>query len=523
MLQIQNPYMRCIKDAHGSLRFRLAHRFVPSMVACLLLPFSAATAAPATPDADNTVHAAIRADIDAEIAAGRLTGVSLALVRQGKIVWEEGFGWADREAGRKATSHTPFSLASTTKPFTTTALMTLVQAGRLDLDRPANDYLGPDKIVDVRGPAQAATLRRLASHSSGLPTFFAMYPEGGSARQPSIAELIRDYGHLVAPVGERYEYSNLALGILADIVARQSRQEYGRYLQAHVFTPLAMKDSFFDTDLSRRQDMAVRYGDTGKPLPFYLTATPGSGEVYASAHDMARFAMLHLKDDLGAQAKILTDAQFDELHRPQTQIALRFAYALGWQVWQPPGETDVLYHGGGQSGVATEFVLVPAADVAVVVLSNRRGDRAFFESLRDRLLHSVIPDWHGIPAQADAPLQPLAPSAAYAGTWRGTLLAQGRRVPATLAITPQGQGKFSLRSDAAQAITDLGLVDGLISGDVKGQVGSVDTLREGVDRLSLNLKLRGQRIDGEVIAWRKASDNMTVLPYWILLEKEPAR
>ncbi|HTE54833.1 MAG TPA: serine hydrolase domain-containing protein [Kofleriaceae bacterium] len=493
-------------------------------VAACAAPASTPTPTP-TPTADSArraedVRASIRADIEAEIAAGRLTGVAVALVHRGRIVWEEGFGWADREAGRRATSHTPFSLASTTKPITTTAMMTLVRAGTLDLDRPANAYLGPDRIVDDRGPAREVTLRRLASHSSGLPTFFAMYPEGSAARQPPVAALIRDYGHLVAPVGERYEYSNLAFAILAEVVARASGQEFGRALQARVLSPLGMEDSFFDTDLSRRREMAARYGDAGNRLPFYLTATPGSGEVFASAHDMARFAMFHLGDDLGPRAAILTAAERAELHRPHTRVTEREAYALGWQVLRGPGEAAALYHGGGQSGVSTEFLLVPSADAAVVVLSNRRG-RPFLESIRDRLLRSVVPGWRGLPAPPSPAPQPLQPAASYTGTWRGTLLAQGRPVPAVLVITGSGQGTLSVGGRPPQPITDLGLVDGRISGDTRGEIGSLDTRRESLTQLSLDLALRPGRIDGDVVAWRKTSDGMTVLPHRAVLERAP--
>ena len=80
----------------------------------------------------------VRNKILEEIARGAATGVAVAVVHNGKIVWEEGFGWANREAGVKATSRTPFNLASLTKPFTTTTLMTLVAQGKLTLDDPAN-------------------------------------------------------------------------------------------------------------------------------------------------------------------------------------------------------------------------------------------------------------------------------------------------------------------------------------------------------------------------------------------------
>lgn len=458
------------------------------------------------------------ASIDDEVAAGRLTGVSVALVQHGEIVWEAGFGWADRAAGRKATSRTAFSIASTSKPFTTTAAMTLVAAGKLALDRPANDYLGRDKIVDDRGPVAAVTVRRLATHSSGLPTFFAMYPDGTG--QPSVSDLLRDYGHIVAPPGERYEYSNLAMAVLAEIVARRAGVDFGRYLQAEVLAPLGMHDSFFDTDVSRRSEMAVRYDDAGGPLPFYVTATPGSGEVYASAHDLARFAMFHLKDLRADQRQILSAAQLDELHRPATDVGPPGqSYAMGWEVLRRRGEPDVLHHGGGQAGVAAQFVLVPSYDAACIVLSNRRSP-AFLEELRDRMLRTVVPGWHGMPAPPAPGLQPLTPPADYVGTWRGTLRAQGAEVPVVLTITGDRAGTVAVGDGPATAITDLGISDGLLSGDTVGNIGSPDTRRWHLDKLSLGLKLRGASIDGEIVAWQKTDRQMTILPFWTALRRQ---
>lgn len=498
------------------LRFHL--RGLALAGACLLaLPGLSVGAAASVPGAAE--RRAIGHDIDAEIAADRLDGVAVALVSHGRIVWEQGFGWADRAAGRKVTAHTPFSIASTSKPFTTTAMMTLVAAGKIDLDHPANDYLGEHKIVDDQGPAAAVTPRLLASHLSGLPSLFAMYPEGGAARQPSVDALLRDYGHLNAPPGEHYEYSNLGMAVLAEIAARRAGTEYGQYLREAVLEPLGMHDSFFDTDVARRKAMAVRYTDDGRPMPFYLTATPGSGGVVASAHDLARFAMFHLKDHLSDQRRIFSDAQLDLLHRPQAHPAPGFGYGLGWQTWRDPAGRTVLYHGGGQTGVAVEFVLLPWADAACIVASNRHADQAFLAKLRDRLLHSVVPDWDTLPRTPAPPPQPLPGD--YAGTWRGTLSAQGQQIPATLTIDAHGQGRLALRDRPAQVVTDFGLVDGWIAGGAEGDPGTPDVQRERLHQLDFTLRRRGDRIEGEIDAWKKTPDNMTVLPFWTSLKRVP--
>src|SRR5260370_16042630 len=96
----------------------------------------------------NTPHdfAPIRERILKAIADEKATGVAVAVVQGGRIVWEDGFGWANREAGLKVTPHTPFSLASITKPFTTTTLMTFVAEGKLSLVDPVNKHLHESNI-----------------------------------------------------------------------------------------------------------------------------------------------------------------------------------------------------------------------------------------------------------------------------------------------------------------------------------------------------------------------------------------
>ena len=143
----------------------------------------------------------VRNKILNETARGAATGVAVAVAHNGKIVWEEGFGWANREAAVKATSRTPFNLGSLTKPFTTTTLMTMVAEGKLSLDSPANNYLPKSKIVGTNGSADAATVRRLGAHVSGLPTMFAMFDrnEANLARSPEA--LLTEYGSLAYPPG----------------------------------------------------------------------------------------------------------------------------------------------------------------------------------------------------------------------------------------------------------------------------------------------------------------------------------
>src|SRR5438128_3665818 len=112
---------------------------------------------------------AIRELIRARLVEQSLPSVAVAVARDGTSLWEEGFGWADREHRVPATEHTMYSLASISKPITATGLMVLKELGKLDLDRPINDYLGAAKLNAWIGDAADATVRRVANHTSGLP------------------------------------------------------------------------------------------------------------------------------------------------------------------------------------------------------------------------------------------------------------------------------------------------------------------------------------------------------------------
>jgi CubicO group peptidase (beta-lactamase class C family) len=194
----------------------------------------------------------VRNKILDEIARGAATGVAVAVVHRGQIIWEEGFGWANREAAVKATSRTPFNLASLTKPFTTTTLMTLVAEGKLSLDNPANNYLAKSRIVGTNGNADGATVRRLGAHVSGLPTMFAMFDRSEANLALSPEALLTEYGSLAYPPGSCFEYSNIGFSALSAIASNLTGVEIGTLMTQRVLTPLGLDDSFSRTTQHRR-------------------------------------------------------------------------------------------------------------------------------------------------------------------------------------------------------------------------------------------------------------------------------
>ncbi len=146
------------------------------------------------------------ADIEKIRVQNDMPSIAVAVARHGKIVWEKGFGWADRENRIAATEHAMYSLASVSKPITATGLMILVQSGKIDLERPINDYLGDAKLQARVGAAVGATVRQVANHSSGLPLHYQFFYADQSYQPPSMDETILHYGNLVRAPSERFDY-----------------------------------------------------------------------------------------------------------------------------------------------------------------------------------------------------------------------------------------------------------------------------------------------------------------------------
>ena len=135
----------------------------------------------------------VRGYIRSHMAAEQVPSISVAVARDGRILWEEGFGWSDREKRGAANEHTMYSIASISKPFTATGLMTLVEQKRIDLDRPINQYLGNAKLRARVGNADNATVRRVANHTSGLPFHYQFFYQDEPFHPPSMDETILRY------------------------------------------------------------------------------------------------------------------------------------------------------------------------------------------------------------------------------------------------------------------------------------------------------------------------------------------
>lgn len=283
----------------------------------------------------------MQAAVEKKQAAGMVTLV----MEKGKIIHHEAVGMADIRAGKKMERDALFWIASMTKSVNATAIMILVDEGKLSLDEPASRWL-PDlekmKLADGSAPNRPITLRMLLSHTAGIAFPPRKPTDGAISLKTYVTSLIR--APLAYQPGSSYEYGfgPTVAGRILEIV---SGMKYEDFLHQRLFQPLGMKDTLFHIDAARRGRLARTYKmdeDTHQLVPGYnpfvtpdetiTHMTEPSGGLFSTAADMGRFyAMIAAKGTLG-DVRILSEKAVKDMTRQVTSSEKHPAYAAGWQM-----------------------------------------------------------------------------------------------------------------------------------------------------------------------------------------------
>ncbi len=487
----------------------------------LLLPPSLGAAAQTA----NGIHARddqfdqVRAFIHKQMLERQVPSVAVAVAHDGRIIWEEAFGWANREERIAATPHTIYSLASISKPITATGLMILKERGRVELDRPLNDYLGEAKIKVRLGNPADATVRRVANHSAGLPLHYQFFYEDEPFRVPSRDETIIRYANTVTAPGEKYQYSNLGYGLLDYVIERVSGKSYAEFMRTEVFQPLGLTHMSVDIPPGLEKQQAIRYGTDGLPIPFYTFDHPGGSAVYASAHDLVRFGIFHLKARLPDQKAILSEQTIDEMQKPTMPTGPDAGYGIGWSSDLYPGNHRCVSHTGGMGGVATSLRLFPAEKIAIVVLTNSSSPAPHL--IADEIVATLMPDARRKPATPNSEREPVfKPSESILGMWQGTVHTRKADIPLTLVFQPDGDIHARLGTQLKTLVNRAELKDGYLTGEFLSDIGTEDANRTRYV-LSLSLKLRGDALNGALTARSLPGRRVgNALTHWAELKKQ---
>jgi CubicO group peptidase (beta-lactamase class C family) len=354
----------------------------------------------------------------AQLSDYHIAGAAVAVVKDGQLLFAGGYGMADLEANLPVVAdQTLFRTDSTGKLFVWTAVMQLVEQGRLSLTADVNTYL--DFSLPATFP-EPITLAHLLSHSAGFDDQGYLSAHSLADLQPTGEWLAANIPARVRPPGVVSGYSNYGAGLAGYIVEKVSGLPFEQYMEDHLFHPLGMFNSTFRQPVPPELAPAIttnyHYAD-GRftALPTQYLRIPATGEGHMTVTDMARFMLAHLQPDDSA---LLTAATAQQMHSQLfTNDPRASGIAYGFAESTQNG-LRLLRHEGNLVGVSsTALFLVPEQHLGVYVVFNSNGGFGPGDDFRRAFLD------HYFPAQPVRPQAiPLTTDQvqALAGSYRST-------------------------------------------------------------------------------------------------------
>lgn len=388
----------------------------------------------------------------------RVPGLSVAVVKDGRILLLRGYGFRDLARRLPVTPRTLMPIGSNTKAFTATILASLVDAGRLNWDEPVRSYM-PDFGLADDVAERLATPRDLISHRVGLPRHDAVYYGRQMTRQDLFLRL--RYLPFEKTFRQRWQYNNLMFTVAGMLAERLTGSSWEDLVRQRIFAPLGMNRSNFTIPaLERSDDFSLAYADCNgatTQIPYRDIEVVGpAGSINSSAEELIRFVEMQIARGTYGGRRVISERSSTELQYPQinhnrggphTRISDQdegpdglgpSSYAMGLSLTSYRGHR-LLYHGGGIDGFTTDMAWLPDARIGVVVLTNwgeyNPVPTLIERNIFDRLLGLSQVDWNarakakfadivrqfGTPAVAVPPPPSVAvhrPLATYAGAYR---------------------------------------------------------------------------------------------------------
>jgi CubicO group peptidase (beta-lactamase class C family) len=336
---------------------------------------------------DDENSAKVDAYVNGEMRAEKIPGLALAIVRDGKIVKSQGYGLANIELDVAVKPETIFQTGSVGKQFTATAVMMLVQEGKIHLDHPIGKYL-PDSPASWNN----VTVRNLLTHTSGVPDYES---DSLAKKGAAFINLRNDYTEdelfakfsglpLDFPPGSKWSYSNSGYVLLGILIHKVAGQFYGDLLQERIFQPLGMTSTRIISEADIIPNRAAGYRLVNGEIKNQEWVSPmlnttADGALYTNVLDMAKWdAALYTE-------KLLKKGSLDQMWSAvRLNDGKTAPYGFGWDVTQVNGHR-LIEHGGAWQGFTTQISRYVDDRFTVIVLTNLDSEH----SQPDKIAHEV--------------------------------------------------------------------------------------------------------------------------------------
>ena len=304
-----------------------------------------------------------------------LPGLAVGIMIDNKIYYSNALGVQDLNNQQPLTTSSLFHMASVSKPFVATAIMQLVEQGKINLEDKLIDYLPYFSMTDSR--YKKITIQQMLNHTSGIPDVKDYEWDRPQVDKEAAERYAKSFKNEVLDFepGKEWNYSNAAFDILGDVIAKVSGMSFEDYIKKYIFEPTGMKNStFFKPDVPT--EIATSPHSMGDDLsmevlevyPYNRIHAPSS-TLHSNVEDLFKWAMLNLNQGSLNGSQVFTPAVYQQLTNPTAEVNNNLSVCLSWFTREIEGK-KFYYHSGGDEGYATFFGFMPELKAAVFVMGN---------------------------------------------------------------------------------------------------------------------------------------------------------
>lgn len=346
--------------------------------------------------------------VEKAMAKFNVAGVAVAIVKDGKIVHEKGYGVKSVDTKQKVDENTNFAIASNSKAFTTAALAILVEEGKLKWKDKVKDYIPEFKMYDpyVTGNFN---IQDLLTHRSGLGLGagdLMIFPDGSDF---TVSDILANLQYLkpVSAFRTKFDYDNLLYLVAGEIIARVSGMTWEAFVSKRIFEPLQMDNTYASiAAMKDKSNLSSPHSTVNGPiraLPNYKDMVNGAaGGILSNVDDISNWMLVHLnkgKYGKDLEKQLFTQASQREMWKihtvldanPNPRYNSHFAgYGLGWGLNDMKGNL-VVSHTGGLPGMLSKTIMIPDLNLGVVVLTNTEsGGGGLFSAVTQTIVDSYL-------------------------------------------------------------------------------------------------------------------------------------
>ncbi len=402
---------------------------IPAILIAFLGASSLAAQEPTLQDllaSDDPLAAILGHVAEREMESGRIPGAAVAVVRDGELIFAQGFGLADLEQEIPVVAdQTRFRIGSITKIFTTLALTQAIDAGELGYDDPVAPLV--KRLSFDNGFDEPVRVRHLLTHTAGLDQIGLDRQVLDPDVRPSLNDFLRDRLIVVRPPGTVSCYDTYGVTLAGYLLEVLSGKPYADCVRERIFEPLTMKQTYVETPAVEREHLALGYGlgPTGHQLqPYEWYVTLPASSIDSTATDMAKLMIALLGDGGGENGRVLSAAATRRVQRTQYRdhpAIPGFTHGF-WEQERYGDEHPSIHHGGTMRGYSSEMTLFVEDGIGVFVACNRDGETGPYVNLHLALVDSVFEVLLGeIPRGGPSEPKLTVDTARFAGRFTDTL------------------------------------------------------------------------------------------------------